>query len=101
MKPICTVCGALLKFVRWSKRYPEKSEALAVCPAGCGKFQIRYCKGKPTTEPYQVRKCEKNCRGSYRLSEKRQIKIIALWGSVQNYLDNSVVQIGMTQQYKH
>lgn len=99
-KPTCPKCDTPLVFRSWSHRRPAKSEALAECPGCGGKWQIRYWQGRPTSEPYQVRKPEKPCRGSYRISAQRQAAIIAVWGSVQNYLDHSVVQIGMTQQFK-
>ena len=31
---------------------------------------------------------------------RRRMAIEAIWGSVQKYLDHSVIQPGMTQQYK-
>lgn len=96
----CPDCNNPLKFRRWSDRKPAKSEALADC-LQCGtKWQIRFWHGQQTSEPYQVRKTEKPCRVSGRLSENRKAEIVAIWGSVQNYLDHSVIQIGMTQQYK-
>jgi hypothetical protein len=94
-KPTCSH-GHALQFLRWSRRYPPKSEALAICPEGCGRFQIRYWQGQPTSEPYQIRKVEKPCRGSYRLSRERKAEIVAQWGSVQNYLDYS--QVSMSEQ---
>lgn len=97
----CPDCNQPLKFSRWSKRLPAKSEALAICPAGCGKFQVRYFQGQPTSEPYQVRRTQKPCRGSYRITAKRRAAIVAVWGSVQNFLDYApVVLISMSKQYK-
>lgn len=98
-KPTCK-CGAPLVFRRWSRRLPAKSEALAECPQGCGMWQIRYYEGKPTSEPYQVRVREKKHAGSYRLSSSRKAAIVALWGSVQKFLDYAPVQPRITQQYK-
>lgn len=95
----CPRCGQPLKFRRWSRRKPAKSEALADCQL-CGKVQARFFQGKQTSEPYQVRPKGKSNRGSYRLSSKRKAAIVAIWGSVQNYLDHSVIQVGMTQQHK-
>ena len=97
-KPKCK-CGSVLKFRSWSRRYPPKSEALADCP-GCGeKWQLRYWQGQPTSEPYQTRRTEKPCRGSYRISVTRRAAIVACWGSVQEFLDYApVAQIGMSKQ---
>lgn len=101
-KPVCPKCEAALRFRRWSNRQPAKSEALAECPNGCGMWQVRYWKGRQTSEPYQVRPAkEKAERGSYRISAERKAAIVALWGSVQNYLDRgSVYLLGMTVQDK-
>ena len=89
--PVCGVCGSALKFRRWSRRYAKESrlrEALADCPAGCGKWGLRYFDGKPTCDPYQVRaKGDKVARGSYRLRAARLDEIVQAWGSVQEFLD--------------
>lgn len=86
-KPVCGICAAPLKFRRWSKR---QGEALADCPRGCGKWQIRYFDGKPSSEPYQVKpKAQKLKRGSWRLSEGRAAAIAAVYGSVQAFLDDA------------
>jgi len=87
----CPKCNNPLKFLRWSNRKPAKSEALAECSNGCGKWQIRYWNGKQTSDPYQVAKTEKPCRGSYRIKKARAAAIVAIWGSVQNFLDNGSV----------
>ena len=100
-KQYCPKCETPLVFRHWSGRLPAKSEALAECPGGCGKFGVRYFQGAPTSEPYQKRKKEKQERGSYRINKSRKSAIVAVWGSIQNYLDHSVIQVGMTQQYKH
>jgi len=86
-KPVCPKCETPLKFRRWSKRYPAKSEALAECTNGHGYFQVRYWNGRQTSEPYQVATKEKDVSGSYRLKRERKAAIVAQWGSVQNYLD--------------
>ena len=99
-QPTCGTCGTQLKFVRWSKRLPAKSEALAKCPLCGAKWQIRYWQGKPSSEPYQVkRKAQKTCRGSYKLNPEREAAIKALFGSVQNFLDTMPL-VSMSLQYK-
>lgn len=96
----CPKCKSPLKFRRWSDRRPAKSEALADCTGCSEKWQIRYWNGKPSSEPYQVSaKLAKSRRGSWRLSGSREAAIIALWGSVQNYLDNSSL-VSMSLQSK-
>ena len=98
-KPLCPKCRAPLRFRRWSNRLPVKSEALAECKDH-GYFQIRYWDGVPTSEPYQVKmKSQKTKRGSHRLNENREAAIVALWGSVQNFLDKSPL-VCMPVQYK-
>lgn len=100
MKPTCNKCGCDLIFRRWSNRRPVKTEALAVCSV-CGElWQIRYFDGKPTSDPYQVKsKSEKTKRGSWRLSPEREAAIVAMYGSVQRYLDQSPL-VCMSLQYK-
>ena len=89
MKPYCK-CGNALNFREWSKRLPPKSEALADCPACGEKWQIRYWNGLPTSEPYQVKsRARKTERGSWRLSEQRKAAITAIYGGVQEFLDNA------------
>lgn len=89
----CPHCGSALLFRQWSNRYPKGSrwrEALAKCPKGCGKFGIRYFDGRPTSEPYQVKKpAQKTERGSWRLSPERVAAIVAIHGSIQEFLDRS------------
>ena len=88
-KPKCK-CGSTLCFRNWSNRHPAKSEALAECPACGEKWQIRYWNGRPTSEPYQVKsKAEKTERGSWRMSAKRRAAIVAIYGSIQSFLDNA------------
>lgn len=98
---ICPKCKAPLKFRDWSKRYERTSpwqEALADCQNGCGKYGLRYFEGKPTCEPYQVKPAaKKTIRGSYKLQPNRVAAIVALYGSVQNYLDKGVL-VGMPLQ---
>jgi len=98
----CPNCSVKLIFRRWSDRLPRKSEALAECPVCEEKWQVRYFDGKPSSKPYQVRKSAepKKNKGSYRIKKSRRMAIEAIWGSVQKYLDHSVIQPGMTQQYK-
>ena len=95
----CPKCHGRLKFREWSKRLPAKSEALAVC-VGCGeKWQVRYWNGKPTSLPYQVGRCRKPVRGSYRITRERVAAIAAMWGSVQEFLDYAPL-VCMSVQYK-
>jgi len=96
----CPKCESPLKFRRWSDRLPVKSEALADCTGCAEKWQIRYWDGKPSSAPYQVSPCKaKARRGSWRLRREREAAIVAMWGSVQNYLDNSPL-VCMSMQYK-
>lgn len=89
-KPVCGKCEGALKFRRWSDRKPAKSEALAVCTV-CGElWQIRYFCGRQCSEPYQVKqKARKIKRGSYRAEESREAAIVAMWGSVQYFIDHA------------
>jgi hypothetical protein len=99
--PLCGLCGAPLKFRRWSDRLPKFSEALADCPDGCGCWQIRYFDGKPTSEPYQIKtKAQKRKRGSWRLSDERKAAIVAIYGGVQEFLDCAPL-VCMSLQIKH
>jgi hypothetical protein len=90
---LCQICGQPLKFRDWSKRYPKKcrdAEALAECPSGCGKFQVRYFDGVPTSEPYQVRtKAIKTKSVSARIEQSRYDEIIARYGSFQKFVDSA------------
>lgn len=99
----CPLCESPLKFRRWGNRFPKGyiwREALADCERGCGKFGIRYFDGKPTCEPYQVKPAaRKTSRGSWKLPPDRVAAIVALYGSVQKYLDNGVL-VGMPLQSK-
>jgi hypothetical protein len=52
----CPTCQTPLRFARWSNRRPARSEALAICSNGCGKFAVRYWRGQPTSEPYRFHK---------------------------------------------
>lgn len=101
---LCPQCKNPLKFRGWSKRYPKRSrwqEALAFCPAGCGKFAQRYFDGEPTCEPYQVRaKGRKTRQCSAKTDPDRYAAIVALWGSFQNFVDQVNILPGVTQQYK-
>lgn len=99
-KPVCPKCKGLLIFRRWSERKPAKSEALAVC-GKCGElWQIRFFNGVPTSEPYQVKlPAQKTRRGSWRLAPEREAAIIAIYGSVQNFLDSHPL-VCMSLQYK-
>ena len=92
MKPACPLCNTLLVFRRWSKRKPERCEALADCPNGCGFWQIRYADGRPTSGPYQVsaRKA-KTVAGSFRITPARLEEIVRVYGSVQSFLDYAPV----------
>ena len=63
-------------------------------------WQIRYYQGKPTSEPYQVRQAAKKTRsGSYRTYPEREAAIIALWGSVQHFIDSAPL-VCITRQDK-
>lgn len=99
----CPHCSTPLEFRQWSERYPKGlrwREALAKCPNGCGKFGVRYFDGRPTCKPYQVKKpARKTSRGSWRLQPDRAAAITALYGSVQEFLDNSPL-VCMSLQYK-
>jgi len=89
-KPLCKKCNTGLEFRGWSKRLPAKSEALAVCPQCGEKYQLRYWQGRQTSEPYQVRRrAEKVARGSYRMTAERAAAIVALYGSVQAFLERA------------
>ena len=89
-KPKCGNCGSVLKFRRWSDRLPVKSEALAIC-TGCGElWQIRYFQGKQTSEPYQVKsKARKTEPINGRAEPNRKAAIIAIYGSIQNFIDTA------------
>ena len=76
-------------------------EALADCPAECGKFAQRYFNGEPTSEPYQIRaRARKTKQCSAKAEPERYAAIIALWGSFQSFVDNVNILPGITQQYK-
>lgn len=96
--PACQICNAPLKFRRWSKR---KGEALADCPNGCGKWQVRYDGKRQQSEPYQVRRrANKPVTKSARMSEERIAAIEAIFGSFQNFVDSASL-FSITQRYKH
>ena len=93
-KPACPLCNTLLTFRRWSKRRPERSEALADCPNGCGCWQIRYADGHPTSGPYQVSALKaKTVAGSFRITPARLDEIVRVYGSVQSFLDYAPVLV--------
>lgn len=105
-KPVlpCPNCGTPLVFREWSKRWGKQSlwrEALADCKTpGCGKWAVRYFDGKQTCEPYQVKPpAKKTKRGSWKLEPCREAAIIAVYGSVQIYLDTGIL-VGMPLQVK-
>ena len=96
--PACQICNAPLKFRRWSKRH---GEALADCPNGCGKWQVRYEGNRQQSEPYQVRrKAQKTVTKSARMSKERIAEIESIFGSLQKFVDN-VNLLCITRQYKH
>ena len=96
--PTCQICNTPLKFRRWSKRH---GEALADCPNGCGKWQVRYNGKQQQSEPYQVRhKAGKPVTKSARMSEERIAEIEAVFGSFQGFVDN-VSLLCITRQHKH
>ena len=97
----CPHCISPLKFRGWSNRKPLKSEALAECPNGCGKFGLRYFDGRPTSAPYQVRgRARKTKSCSARTEPERYAAIVALWGGFQAFVDNVNILPCVTQQYK-
>lgn len=99
-KPTCLKCQTTLTFRRWSNRLPKKTEALADCKQCGEKYQIRYWNGHRTSEPYQVKTtAKKTCRGSYKVHPDRKAAIVALYGSVQNFLDTCPL-VSMSLQYK-
>ena len=100
VKIFCPNCGAPLLFRGWSKRYPPKSEALADCPGTCGKWQIRFFDGRQTSEPYQIRTGNKTEVIGGRITKERKAAIVAIYGSIQNFMDSSKL-ICITQQYIH
>jgi hypothetical protein len=64
------------------------------------KWQARFWKGQPTCDPYQVKHpAKKTERGSWRLPPERVAAMCAMYGSVQEYLDKSVL-VCMSLQYK-
>lgn len=89
----CPKCSEPLSFREWSRRYSKVSrwrEALAICKNGCGKFGVRFFDGNATCLPYQVKgPAQKTERGSWRLAPERVAAIVALHGSVQQFLDSS------------
>lgn len=89
-KPMCNKCGHGLTFRKWSNRKPHKSEALALCE-NCGElWQIRYWKGIPTSDPYQVKpRSLKTVSINGRTSPQRKASIIAIYGSVQKFIDEA------------
>ena len=89
-KPVCGICQTPLTFRGWSNRLPKHSEALAECSNCGGRWQIRYFNGLQSSEPYQCKNnAQKTKRGSWRLSEGRKAAISALYGSVQEFLDEA------------
>ena len=96
--PACQICNAPLKFRRWSRR---QGEALADCPNGCGKWQVRYNGKQQQSEPYQVRlRAQKTVTKSARMSKERIAEIESIFGSFQKFVDN-VNLLCITRQYKH
>lgn len=99
----CPKCRQPLTFRGWSNRYPrgyERREALAHCPTGCGKYAIRYFKGIPASEPYQVKPpAKKTARGSYKTTPQRKAAIEAIFGSIQEFIDKGIL-VGMPLQSK-
>ena len=100
-KPTCPTCDTPLVFRSWSHRRPAKSEALAECPGCGGKWQIRYWQGRPTSEPYQVRqKAVKTAAVNGRTTQERKAAIIAVYGSVQKFIDTAPL-VCIALQLKH
>ena len=81
-----------------SKRH---GEALADCPNGCGKWQVRYDGKRQQSDPYQVRsKASKPVTKSARMSQEGIAAIEAMFGSFQAFVDN-VSLLCITRQYIH
>lgn len=85
-KPKCKN-GHELTFRRWGRRC-DKSEALADCLICNERYQIRFWRGRQTSEPYQVKsKALKTESINGRAEPNRKAAIIAIYGSVQHFID--------------